>query len=121
MATDQGIHVAPQWAPLTPGLDYNHGIYVEASHPNVNNQKTSTNQPQADVSSTFSSTTATTTPSAHSSDYEYGDVTDYESLIAACSGCHVIFHVAALVEQWIPDPSKFITVNVGRLKNVIKA
>nr|GEY26535.1 putative dihydroflavonol-4-reductase isoform X1 [Tanacetum cinerariifolium] len=51
----------------------------------------------------------------------YGDVTDYDSLVAACSGCHVIFHVAALVEPWIPDPSRFNTVNVGGLKNVIKA
>ncbi|GJV60347.1 NAD-dependent epimerase/dehydratase [Tanacetum coccineum] len=51
----------------------------------------------------------------------YGDVTDYYSLLAACSGCHVIFHVAALVEPWIPDPSRFNTVNVGGLKNVIKA
>ncbi|PWA87903.1 zinc finger, CCHC-type [Artemisia annua] len=35
MATDQGIQVAPQWAPLTPGLDYNNGTYVEAPHPDV--------------------------------------------------------------------------------------
>ncbi|XP_071733273.1 uncharacterized protein [Rutidosis leptorrhynchoides] len=51
----------------------------------------------------------------------YGDVTDYPSLLAACSGCHIIFHAAALVDPWLPDPSKFITVNVGGLKNVIRA
>ncbi|KAJ9560102.1 hypothetical protein OSB04_005262 [Centaurea solstitialis] len=51
----------------------------------------------------------------------YGDVTDYPSLLAACSGCHVIFHAAALVEPWLPDPSRFISVNVGGLKNVIRA
>ncbi|KAK1314509.1 hypothetical protein QJS10_CPA06g02363 [Acorus calamus] len=51
----------------------------------------------------------------------YGDVTDYPSLLAAFSGCHVVFHVAALVEPWLPDPSKFISVNVEGLKNVLKA
>ncbi|KAK9270179.1 hypothetical protein L1049_025755 [Liquidambar formosana] len=51
----------------------------------------------------------------------YGDVTDYPSLLAACSGCHVIFHAAALVEPWIPDPSKFFSVNVEGLKNVLQA
>ncbi|KAK2992271.1 hypothetical protein RJ640_020264 [Escallonia rubra] len=38
----------------------------------------------------------------------YGDVTDYRSLLAACSGCHVILHAAALV-------------NVGGLRNVLQA
>ncbi|GMY28631.1 putative dihydroflavonol 4-reductase [Fagus crenata] len=51
----------------------------------------------------------------------YGDVTDYQSLLSACSDCHVIFHVAALVEPWLPDPSKFFSVNVGGLKNVLEA
>ncbi|CAH1442744.1 unnamed protein product [Lactuca virosa] len=51
----------------------------------------------------------------------YGDVTDYPSLLAACSGCQVVFHAAALVEPWLPDPSKFVSVNVGGLKNVIRA
>ncbi|XP_058089134.1 uncharacterized protein LOC131236061 [Magnolia sinica] len=51
----------------------------------------------------------------------YGDVTDYGSLLAACYGCHVIFHTAALVEPWLPDPSRFFSVNVGGLKNVLQA
>lgn len=51
----------------------------------------------------------------------YGDVTDYPSLLAACSGCPVIFHAAALVEPWLPDPSRFLTVNVGGLRNVLQA
>ncbi|KAL8513965.1 hypothetical protein ACS0TY_013180 [Phlomoides rotata] len=51
----------------------------------------------------------------------YGDVTDYPSLLEAFHGCHVVFHVAALVEPWIPNPERFITVNVGGLKNVLKA
>ncbi|EYU25405.1 hypothetical protein ABFS82_03G045300 [Erythranthe guttata] len=53
--------------------------------------------------------------------YVYGDVTDYQSLLEAFSGCHVIFHAAALVEPWIPDPSRFTTVNVGGLRNVLNA
>ncbi|GAB4852124.1 hypothetical protein Ancab_016314 [Ancistrocladus abbreviatus] len=51
----------------------------------------------------------------------YGDVTDYSSLLAACSGCNVIFHSAAVVEPWLPDPSRFFSVNVGGLKNVLQA
>ncbi|KAL0360815.1 UNVERIFIED_CONTAM: Anthocyanidin reductase, partial [Sesamum radiatum] len=51
----------------------------------------------------------------------YGDVTDYPSLLEAFSGCHVVFHAAAIVEPWLPDPSRFSSVNVGGLKNVLKA
>lgn len=41
----------------------------------------------------------------------FGDVTDYQSLLQACSGCQIIFHAAALVEPWLPDPSRFISVS----------
>ncbi|KAL5777823.1 hypothetical protein ACOSP7_010749 [Xanthoceras sorbifolium] len=51
----------------------------------------------------------------------YGDVTDYRSLLDAFSGCHVIFHAAAVVEPWLPDPSRFFSVNVGGLKNALQA
>ncbi|KAB5568931.1 hypothetical protein DKX38_002724 [Salix brachista] len=51
----------------------------------------------------------------------YGDVTDYWSLLDAFFGCDVIFHAAAVVEPWLPDPSKFFSVNVGGLKNVVQA
>ncbi|KAJ6391154.1 hypothetical protein OIU77_025194 [Salix suchowensis] len=51
----------------------------------------------------------------------YGDVTDYWSLLDAFFGCHVIFHAAAAVEPWLPDPSIFFSVNVGGLKNVVQA
>ncbi|XP_015885488.2 uncharacterized protein LOC107420927 isoform X1 [Ziziphus jujuba] len=51
----------------------------------------------------------------------YGDITDYPSLLSAFSSCHVIFHSAAVVEPWLPDPSKFFSVNVGGLKNVLQA
>ncbi|KAJ4733107.1 NAD(P)-binding Rossmann-fold superfamily protein [Rhynchospora pubera] len=51
----------------------------------------------------------------------YGDITDLESLVKACDGCEALFHVAALVEPWVPDPSRFYTVNVGGIENVLKA
>lgn len=51
----------------------------------------------------------------------YGDVTDLRSLVDACSGCDVVFHAAALVEPWLPDPSRFSKINVEGLKNVLQA
>ncbi|WCJ35401.1 NAD(P)-binding Rossmann-fold superfamily protein [Euphorbia peplus] len=60
-------------------------------------------------------------PSEDSFELAYGDVTDYRSLLDAFSGCHIIFHAAAIVELWLPDPSKLISVNVGGLKNVLQA
>ncbi|XP_062216623.1 uncharacterized protein LOC133916795 isoform X2 [Phragmites australis] len=51
----------------------------------------------------------------------YGDVTDEGSLVAAFHGCDAVFHAAAAVEAWLPDPSVFYTVNVGGLENVLKA
>ena len=45
----------------------------------------------------------------------YGDVTDYASLLSACSGCTIIFHLAALVEPWLPDSSKFVSVRLSSL------
>ncbi|XP_047321717.1 putative dihydroflavonol 4-reductase [Impatiens glandulifera] len=50
----------------------------------------------------------------------YGDVTDFSSFLAACSGCQIVFHVAAIVEPWVPDPSIFSKVNIGGLKNLLK-
>ncbi|KAH9758298.1 Epimerase domain-containing protein [Citrus sinensis] len=60
-------------------------------------------------------------PSEGAVELVYGDVTDYRSLVDACFGCHVIFHTAALVEPWLPDPSRFFAVNVEGLKNVVQA
>ncbi|KAL2897735.1 putative dihydroflavonol 4-reductase [Bienertia sinuspersici] len=51
----------------------------------------------------------------------FGDITHFSSLLSAVSECHTILHSAALVEPWLPDPSRFFTVNVGGLKNVIQA
>jgi farnesol dehydrogenase len=44
----------------------------------------------------------------------YGDVTDSRSLLDAIFGCDVIFHAAAAVEPWLPDPSKFFSVSTSR-------
>lgn len=41
----------------------------------------------------------------------YGDITDYPSLLDACSDCDIIFHTAALVEPWLPDHSRFFSVS----------
>lgn len=46
----------------------------------------------------------------------YGDVADVESLAAAFDRCDAVFHVAAAVEAWLPDPSIFITVRVQSFK-----
>ncbi|OWM80738.1 uncharacterized protein LOC116192269 [Punica granatum] len=62
-----------------------------------------------------------TLPRGEALELAYGDVTDYRSLADAVSGCHVIFHAAALVEPWLPDPSKFFSVNVGGLENLLRA
>ncbi|KAJ1378797.1 hypothetical protein SESBI_47468 [Sesbania bispinosa] len=56
-----------------------------------------------------------------SSEIFYGDITDYFSLLAALSGCSVVFHLASLVEPWLRDPSIFSSVNVGGLKSVLEA
>ncbi|PWA45288.1 NAD-dependent epimerase/dehydratase [Artemisia annua] len=32
----------------------------------------------------------------------YGDVTDYSSVLEACTGCQVVFHAAAIVDTWLP-------------------
>ncbi|GJN08861.1 hypothetical protein PR202_ga26821 [Eleusine coracana subsp. coracana] len=51
----------------------------------------------------------------------YGDVTDEDSLFAAFDGRDAVFHAAAVVEAWLPDPSVFYAVNVVGLENVLKA
>jgi farnesol dehydrogenase len=50
-----------------------------------------------------------------------GDVTDPASLQKAALGCAAVFHVAALVKTWVPDPREFDRVNVGGLRNVLSA
>lgn len=50
---------------------------------------------------------------AHGLEFVYGDITGLESLVKACDGCEALFHVAALVEPWLPDPSRFYSVSFG--------
>jgi farnesol dehydrogenase len=52
-----------------------------------------------------------------SSEVVYGDITDYTSLLSAFSDCSIVFHVAALVEAWHPDPSKFFSVRFSFFLN----
>ncbi|XP_031496808.1 uncharacterized protein LOC116261978 [Nymphaea colorata] len=62
-----------------------------------------------------------TTTSSHNFELAFGDVTDLASLLAAFSGCDVLFHTAAAVEPWVPNPSVLFTVNVEGLRNVLLA
>jgi NAD+-dependent farnesol dehydrogenase len=45
----------------------------------------------------------------------YGDITDADSLAATFDGCDAVFHAAAAVEPWLPDPSVFLTVRISSL------
>ncbi|MCO5595126.1 hypothetical protein L7F22_049164 [Adiantum nelumboides] len=51
----------------------------------------------------------------------HGDITDPSTLLRAFRGCSAIFHCAAFVTPWTPNPSKLFTVNVDGLKNVVQA
>ncbi|CAN6465754.1 unnamed protein product [Victoria cruziana] len=62
-----------------------------------------------------------TTTSSHNFELAFGDVTDVSSLLAAFSGFDVLFHAAAVVEPWLPNPSVFFTVNVEGTRNVFQA
>ena len=48
-----------------------------------------------------------------------GDVRDRAAFAAAAQGVDAIVHSAALVRQWLPDPSEFDAVNVGGLEHAI--
>lgn len=50
-----------------------------------------------------------------------GDVTDAESLQRAAEGCAAVFHMAALVKNWVPDAERFERVNVGGFHNALAA
>lgn len=50
-----------------------------------------------------------------------GDVTDAEAFERAASGCEVVVHAAALVSMWAKDRSAFDRVNVGGLRNALRA
>ncbi|CAN6466694.1 unnamed protein product [Victoria cruziana] len=61
------------------------------------------------------------TTSSHNFELAFGDVTDLASLLPAFSGFDVLFHAAAVVEPWSPNPSVFFTVNVEGFRNVLQA
>ncbi len=50
-----------------------------------------------------------------------GDITDPAAVQCAMQGCSVVYHVAGLPEQWLPDPALFHHVNVGGTQNAIDA
>jgi farnesol dehydrogenase len=50
-----------------------------------------------------------------------GDVTDPESIRRGMQGCTRAIHAAAHVRVWDRDPSRFETINVGGLMNVLRA
>ncbi|MBI4435812.1 MAG: NAD-dependent epimerase/dehydratase family protein [Candidatus Omnitrophica bacterium] len=51
----------------------------------------------------------------------WGDVRDRPSLQKALQGCDAVFHLAALVKQWVPQASLFHEVNVEGFRNLAEA
>ena len=47
-----------------------------------------------------------------------GDIMDRDSLRLALEGCNRIYHTAALVRAWTPDPNEFYQVNVEGTKQL---
>lgn len=50
-----------------------------------------------------------------------GDVTEPETVAAACAGAELVFHAAGLPEQWMRDESIFDRVNRGGTRTVLRA
>ena len=50
-----------------------------------------------------------------------GDVQDPESLRRGMAGCDRVFHAAAHVRMWDRDPGRFEAINIGGLRNVLRA
>lgn len=50
-----------------------------------------------------------------------GDVSDADRLSRQMVGCKAVFHCAALVASWAPDPAEFYRTNVEGLQNVLAA
>jgi nucleoside-diphosphate-sugar epimerase len=53
--------------------------------------------------------------------YFKGDITDFNSVVAAINGCHYVIHTAALTQLWHKDKSEMYAVNVGGTRNVLQA
>ncbi len=54
-------------------------------------------------------------------DFAIGDVTEYDSLLEAASGCDWIFHAAAISQYWRNKPDLIYHVNVEGTRNVLRA
>ncbi len=54
-------------------------------------------------------------------EYAMGDVRDRESLVGPMRACDVVFHAAAYVSMFVPDPQEMWRVNVGGTENVLAA
>ena len=50
-----------------------------------------------------------------------GDVCDYESVLAACSGVDVVIHAASLIDWGQETPARLVAANVGGTENVLRA
>ncbi len=50
-----------------------------------------------------------------------GDVLDRSSLKAALKGCSAVYHLAAVVAEWAPDPSIILTTAIEGTANLIHA
>lgn len=54
-------------------------------------------------------------------EHAIGDVTDYNSLLAAMQGVTWVFHVAAVADYWRNDPARIYAINVDGTRNVLRA
>jgi dihydroflavonol-4-reductase len=54
-------------------------------------------------------------------EYARGDVLDRQSMIGAMRTCDVVFHAAAYVSMFVPDPAEMWRVNVTGTENVLSA
>lgn len=53
--------------------------------------------------------------------YFKGDITDYNSVLAAMEDCDAVMHAAGITQLWHPDRTVFYRVNVGGTKNILEA
>jgi dihydroflavonol-4-reductase len=50
-----------------------------------------------------------------------GDVRDRGTLVAALKGCSVVYHLAAVVAEWAPDPSLILETAIDGTANLLQA
>jgi dihydroflavonol-4-reductase len=54
-------------------------------------------------------------------EFAVGDVTEYESLLPALEGCHLVFHTAGISQYWRNRPELIYEVNVEGTRKVLRA